>query len=343
MEIIQQNFELENISFKCFMVHVENEVWFKAKDIADFLGYSDSKQAIKLHVFDEWKKPFDELVKNYQYPFETPSNWQSNTIFINEPGLYSLLFRSKKDIALVFSKWVCEQVLPSIRKRGYYSLKEKYEETKKLASTVLKEKDELNSALWNTYMQLDNTNTALIECNKEKQVLNNRLNETTDKLVEYCDAMVSMNSELSQLTNRITDIAQNVTQNVNQKTTHNTQDSVSAMEKDPIIHIFQVSEAKSDDLRLSDDEVCFVFTRCQKRFFNRTESANKRKYNIRFNPLIRKPFIPNGVNLLNVVKQKLRQNGIYYKSKINILTVHRNDKEFVERIISSVMNEQQQN
>ena len=43
-----------------------------------------------------------------------------NTKYINEQGLYCLIFGSKKPIAKKFRKWVFEEVLPSIRKNGYY-------------------------------------------------------------------------------------------------------------------------------------------------------------------------------------------------------------------------------
>jgi len=61
--------------------------------------------------------------------FSLPSNCLSdrpldtnekNAIFINEPGLYSLIFRSGKQEAKAFKKWVCSEVLPSIRKHGRY-------------------------------------------------------------------------------------------------------------------------------------------------------------------------------------------------------------------------------
>jgi prophage antirepressor-like protein len=44
---------------------------------------------------------------------------------VNEPGLYRLIFRSRKSDAEVFQKWVVTDVLPSIRKKGYYVLPNK--------------------------------------------------------------------------------------------------------------------------------------------------------------------------------------------------------------------------
>ena len=43
-----------------------------------------------------------------------------NTIYINESGLYCLIFGSKKREALLFKQWVTSEVLPSIRKHGVY-------------------------------------------------------------------------------------------------------------------------------------------------------------------------------------------------------------------------------
>ena len=43
-------------------------------------------------------------------------------VIINEPGLYSLIFRSKKLIAKIFKRWVTHEVLPTIRKTGSYQL-----------------------------------------------------------------------------------------------------------------------------------------------------------------------------------------------------------------------------
>ena len=49
-------------------------------------------------------------------------NIQSNTIFIKEPGLYALIFRSKLESAKVFQNWAFSQVLLSTRKYGYYRI-----------------------------------------------------------------------------------------------------------------------------------------------------------------------------------------------------------------------------
>lgn len=49
-------------------------------------------------------------------------NWQLHTIFISEPGLYALVTLSKKPEAVKFTKWIMEEVLPSLRRTGQYSI-----------------------------------------------------------------------------------------------------------------------------------------------------------------------------------------------------------------------------
>ena len=49
------------------------------------------------------------------------SNFQGSTLYLNESGLYSLIFGSKLESAKAFKRWVTKDVLPSIRKTGRYS------------------------------------------------------------------------------------------------------------------------------------------------------------------------------------------------------------------------------
>ena len=46
-----------NIELTSFLDNKQN-VWFRGKDIAEILGYSDTKQAIKKHVADKYKMLF---------------------------------------------------------------------------------------------------------------------------------------------------------------------------------------------------------------------------------------------------------------------------------------------
>ena len=59
------------------------------------------------------------------------SNFQGSTLYLNESGLYSLIFGSKLESAKAFKRWVTKDVLPSIRKtcRYDYCINHKYNNT----------------------------------------------------------------------------------------------------------------------------------------------------------------------------------------------------------------------
>jgi prophage antirepressor-like protein len=57
-----------------------------------------------------------------------PLNFQQNTNFINETGLYELLTKSNKPIAKVFMNKYFTEIMPTIRKTGKYILKEQDKE-----------------------------------------------------------------------------------------------------------------------------------------------------------------------------------------------------------------------
>ena len=50
------------------------------------------------------------------------SNHEGKTVYISEPGLYKLVLASRLETAEVFQDWICEEVLPSIRKTGSYDI-----------------------------------------------------------------------------------------------------------------------------------------------------------------------------------------------------------------------------
>jgi prophage antirepressor-like protein len=103
----------ENAEFgKIRTVIIDNEIYFVGKDVALALGYKDTINALKAHVDAEDKRGWQ---------ITTPSGVQTMTV-INESGLYSLVVSSNLPNAKKFKRWVTSEVLPSIRKYGYYSL-----------------------------------------------------------------------------------------------------------------------------------------------------------------------------------------------------------------------------
>ena len=87
---------------------------FCAADICRALGYTNGRKAVLDHC-DE-----GDVTKR---DTPTSSGTQSMT-FVNESGLYALIFGSKMESAKQFKKWVTSEVLPTIRKAGAYATTE---------------------------------------------------------------------------------------------------------------------------------------------------------------------------------------------------------------------------
>ena len=117
--------------------------WFNAYHIASILKYYRPREIIRKLVDNEYIRYLKDLVDDYKiYP-----NAQPLSLFINEPGIYAFLLRSKKKEASKFYKWVIEDVLPSIRNKGYYELEEKHKEKViQLNEKIIKITNELDEA-----------------------------------------------------------------------------------------------------------------------------------------------------------------------------------------------------
>ena len=95
-------------------ITVEGESYFVGKDVAEILGYSNTRKALADHVDEE-----DKGVTKC----DTPGGVQDLTV-INESGLYSLILSSKMPNAKKFKRWVTSEVLPTIRRHGLYAMDE---------------------------------------------------------------------------------------------------------------------------------------------------------------------------------------------------------------------------
>lgn len=90
---------------------VNDKAWFQSASVGSILGLTNIRQDVAELDEDE------RLV----YLIHTAGQ-RRNVSFVNESGLYALIFKSRKPEAKAFRKWVTEEVLPSIRKTGSYTL-----------------------------------------------------------------------------------------------------------------------------------------------------------------------------------------------------------------------------
>lgn len=92
-------------------VCIDGEPWFIGKDVAECLGYSNTRKALLDHVDAEDRNTVTIRDGNKGNP---------NQVIINESGLYCLVLSSKLPTAKKFKRWVTSEVLPTIRKTGGY-------------------------------------------------------------------------------------------------------------------------------------------------------------------------------------------------------------------------------
>lgn len=85
--------------------------WFIARDIAETLGYQNPSEAVADHC------KYLKILKTSKSLPQVPSRGYQ---IIPESDVYRLVMRSKLEAAERFQDWVCEEVLPSIRKTGKY-------------------------------------------------------------------------------------------------------------------------------------------------------------------------------------------------------------------------------
>ena len=108
------------IELKSYFDKNYQKIWFKAQDITKILGYSKSRDAIARHVDNRDKKT---VCCRPRFVDANNSDLRAkNFTFINESGFYSLVLSSHLKLAKEFKYWVTSEVLPSIRKYGYFKM-----------------------------------------------------------------------------------------------------------------------------------------------------------------------------------------------------------------------------
>lgn len=92
-------------------VVIKDEPWFVAKDVCEILNLENVTKAVS--TLEE-----DELTL-----LSVRSGGQVREMnVVSESGLYALIFKSRKENAKRFRKWVTGEVLPQIRKTGKYEV-----------------------------------------------------------------------------------------------------------------------------------------------------------------------------------------------------------------------------
>lgn len=135
-------------------------VWFRAKDISDALGLE--RQVIRRIDSDDKRTIKTALDKG----------GIQEVVFVNEPGLYQMLFASRKPEAREFKHWISHEVLPSIRKNGGY---------------IKGQEDLDNKARETLYVKIQMLQKEVDRANRGKEKLTDYLVRTDDMLTLVFD------------------------------------------------------------------------------------------------------------------------------------------------------------
>ena len=134
---------------------INGEPWFVGRDVAESLGYANTKDALITHTDPEDRQI---LKRSAEATFEIPNR---GLTIVNESGLYSLILSCQLPKGKRFKKWITSEVLPSLRKNGIYV-------TDPLMRQIAKNPNYLY-ALWDTLEQQNSLLDSQTEVISEQQ------------------------------------------------------------------------------------------------------------------------------------------------------------------------------
>ena len=188
-ETLEENYIIFEKSIINVIIDNTDKIWFNANQLAKSIGYSDPKGALLKHT-----EKIDRVqLKNINHSYDIKLHPQ--TLYLSEAGLYKLILRSKLKTTKKFSDWVTNDVLPSIRKYGYYKMKKSYEKNKNDLLEKINYLEKQNKLMINDLKKEKYPNGAVVyivdysdDANYEKDVY--RLGSTDDmnkiKKISFC-------------------------------------------------------------------------------------------------------------------------------------------------------------
>ena len=139
MSEIEKVFKFQNNNIQILGSH--EKVMFFASQIAKAIGYTDTTDAVRKHIWDINKMTIEEYMKESKTSSQSCKpgnlsckpgvltndikplkNLNCKTILLSECGVFQLIFSSKLQKAKDFHDWFFSDVLPSIRKTASYQL-----------------------------------------------------------------------------------------------------------------------------------------------------------------------------------------------------------------------------
>ena len=172
-------------SLTVFRNEKSDVVMFLAKEVCDIWGHTNITQAIKSAQLSEKEYKVIALKKYLEFKNQlsklnlvsvrTPS-----ITMVTESGMYKLALASNLEKAKPFRDWVASEVLPSIRKNGYYSIAN---QTEKILIHTNISIQKQNSKDINAKNYIENGIESVIEYNRKSCLLHTGKNPHDIKVI----------------------------------------------------------------------------------------------------------------------------------------------------------------
>ncbi len=116
-------------------INRDGEPWFVAADVCRVLDIAQTARAVE--GLDD-----DEVTTTH---VTDALGRQQQTYIVNEPGLYSLILRSRKPEAKAFKRWITHEVIPTIRRTGRYDAEQSPQVPQTYAAALRAHADEVEA------------------------------------------------------------------------------------------------------------------------------------------------------------------------------------------------------
>ena len=127
---MQKTFQFQDIKINVFGKF--DKLFFYASQISKAIGYIDTSNSIRAHVWDENKltiedyknnnlgqisKPGNIDLQTRHFTGDTFKNINSKTFLLSVHGVFQLIYCSKLPNAITFHDWFRKEILQSLRKK----------------------------------------------------------------------------------------------------------------------------------------------------------------------------------------------------------------------------------
>ncbi|AKR17389.1 BRO-E [Urbanus proteus nucleopolyhedrovirus] len=193
MSLVNKTCNIGGVKCDLWIIEVEKDKFmYGGHNVAQVLGYKLPRKALYDHVKPAWRKNWENIKKVLNWNSlvtspdqnQVPPNWQPHTVFISEAGVYALIMKSKLPAAEKFQRWLFEEVLPELRRKGTYSINDQQQTSSSSTEIVNYDKKLAEAQMESLQLKLEiaNHNTTISEMKRNYEHQMNEYKEREYKM-----------------------------------------------------------------------------------------------------------------------------------------------------------------